>query len=154
MHCTDRCFRHIIIDVSVEGWREGRRVHRGHRWVNFCTCGVGVRLWFCPVTAPSIVAPPTKVYRHENAGKLYTSCWCSCMYQCKYACFTVNPKRPSFSAFHTETREAPVLISLVPMTFEEEKGPGTHCFHMPRYPKNLRGLDSARLELSTVYLHT
>ena len=34
-------------------------------------------------------------------------------------------------------------ISLVPRPFEEEeKGPGTHCLHMLRYPKNLGGLDT------------
>jgi hypothetical protein len=39
------------------------------------------------------------------------------------------------------------LVSLRP--FEgEEKGPGTHCFRMLRYPKNLRGSDIT----VTVYL--
>ena len=33
--------------------------------------------------------------------------------------------------------------SLVPRPFEEEeKGPGTHCLRMLRYPKNLGGLDT------------
>ncbi len=33
--------------------------------------------------------------------------------------------------------------SLVPRPFEgEEKGPGTHCLRMLRYPKNLRGSDT------------
>ena len=36
-----------------------------------------------------------------------------------------------------------VHTSLVPRPFEgEEKGPGTHCLHMLRYPKNLGGLDT------------
>ena len=29
--------------------------------------------------------------------------------------------------------------------FEEEKGPGTHCLRMLRYPKNFRGLDTGHL---------
>ena len=35
------------------------------------------------------------------------------------------------------------LTSLVPRPFEEEeKGPGTHCLCLLRYPKNLGGLDT------------
>ena len=36
-------------------------------------------------------------------------------------------------------------VILVPRSFEEEeeeKGPGTHCLRMLRYPKNLRGSDT------------
>ena len=36
-----------------------------------------------------------------------------------------------------------IYTSLVSRPFEEEeKGPGTHCLHMLRYPKNLRGLNT------------
>ena len=37
-----------------------------------------------------------------------------------------------------------LCVSLVPRPFEkeEEKGPGTHCLRMLRYPKNLRGSDT------------
>ena len=36
-----------------------------------------------------------------------------------------------------------MAVSLVPRPFEEEeKGPGTHCLRMLRYPKNLRGSDT------------
>ena len=38
---------------------------------------------------------------------------------------------------------ASAQVSLVPRPFEEEeKGPGTHCLRMLRYPKNLGGLDT------------
>ena len=39
--------------------------------------------------------------------------------------------------------EATPTTSLVPRPFEgEEKGPGTHCLRMLRYPKNLKGSDT------------
>ena len=44
-----------------------------------------------------------------------------------------------------------VALFYIASSFAGEKGPGTHCLHMPHYPTNLRGLDTTVYYSANMY---